>query len=671
MSFGGGTRVAGQEGRTSSPELSSPPKSESERGQSHSPRLYAQNSHNKSNISSSNRNVGGGVLGVAGLVSDDTNHSSLAINPAPAPPRKSRKKRETKESKESKESKEFKETANSNGAETKSRKPRRPVDGSAPARKKLKTENGSDDNKSKKATSSAPQVRQSKITDILSHPTTSSTSPNYDLHHSSQNGNLEAITKNTNNPSTTPTLSHAQPSTMTNNTSRSSGQRYDPVRSTTVYDPPSSHTQFSAPQSPNIGTGVNNASNTTTRSVNRASESPSIASLIDPPTQPQPQSHVSYPSLLSQNSAHSQNGPSYNHSPTSNAMPSPSTIHVQSYLTPAAPNTSTPVVPGHSSTTPMDIDEEPPAKAPAKKVTNNESQSRKPSPPAKSPAIQPTKPARQREPITLPSGSGLLSTNIFGGAFESSSETNTTPNIIIHVPLKKGEFNTTVNFLEMAKKKYGADALNPRLAAHKKRMARIAAASSALERNEKSGGTSDDMSVDLSDPDLSNLDGAVGDEPEEPAPKSRKKASKLGNYDRDDPFIDDSEELWLEQAAASKDGFFVYSGPLVPEGEKPTIERADGTVPRGRGRGSRGGRGGRGGARGATSAATSNGHASATSARTTGGGAGGSSGTVQRKPRMTKAARQQMEKEKNDREKMAVLAAKPPNYPGPVGLAGP
>jgi hypothetical protein len=31
--------------------------------------------------------------------------------------------------------------------------------------------------------------------------------------------------------------------------------------------------------------------------------------------------------------------------------------------------------------------------------------------------------------------------------------------------------------------------------------------------------------------------------------------------------------VWQEQAAASKDGFFVYSGPLVPEGEKVQVER--------------------------------------------------------------------------------------------------
>lgn len=40
-------------------------------------------------------------------------------------------------------------------------------------------------------------------------------------------------------------------------------------------------------------------------------------------------------------------------------------------------------------------------------------------------------------------------------------------------------------------------------------------------------------------------------------------------YDKDDDFVDDSELLWEEQAAASRDGFFVYSGPLIPEVEKP------------------------------------------------------------------------------------------------------
>ncbi|GMM38442.1 Hpc2 protein [Saccharomycopsis crataegensis] len=40
---------------------------------------------------------------------------------------------------------------------------------------------------------------------------------------------------------------------------------------------------------------------------------------------------------------------------------------------------------------------------------------------------------------------------------------------------------------------------------------------------------------------------------------------KIGKYDYDDPFIDDTELLWEETRAVTKDGFFVYWGPLVEE----------------------------------------------------------------------------------------------------------
>ena len=93
------------------------------------------------------------------------------------------------------------------------------------------------------------------------------------------------------------------------------------------------------------------------------------------------------------------------------------------------------------------------------------------------------------------------------------------------------------------------------------------------------------MSLDHSDGeagDLSNVEmagvgtgtgtrtgSAAGDEP--PAKKKRK--TREDQYNKDDPFIDDSELAWEEQAAASKDGFFVYSGPLVPVGETAKVER--------------------------------------------------------------------------------------------------
>jgi hypothetical protein len=73
----------------------------------------------------------------------------------------------------------------------------------------------------------------------------------------------------------------------------------------------------------------------------------------------------------------------------------------------------------------------------------------------------------------------------------------------------------------------------------------------------------------------SGINGAAAGAPEEAAAgtKKRTRRKKIEDYDRDDPFVDDSEMIWQEQAAACKDGFFVYSGPLVPEGEKVAVER--------------------------------------------------------------------------------------------------
>ena len=90
----------------------------------------------------------------------------------------------------------------------------------------------------------------------------------------------------------------------------------------------------------------------------------------------------------------------------------------------------------------------------------------------------------------------------------------------------------------------------------------------------------EDVSVDIDrdsendgDIAMSGMNGtgeAVNSGTDGPAPKRRRRKDE---YDADDPFVDDSEMLWEAQAAASKDGFFVYCGPLVPEGEKPTVER--------------------------------------------------------------------------------------------------
>lgn len=156
--------------------------------------------------------------------------------------------------------------------------------------------------------------------------------------------------------------------------------------------------------------------------------------------------------------------------------------------------------------------------------------------------------------------------------------------IRIHVPLD--EPNVICNFTELAETKYGWDALHP-LAA------RLRAQNSKY---------SDD---DDSDSDQQQTQVVQAHESGTAPPAKKKRRANYEDYDIADPFIDDDELEFLETTAASKDGFFVYSGPLVPEGEKPKIERLDGSTKR-NGKGSRGGRASRTGGRAAKLGARTN-----------------------------------------------------------------
>lgn len=290
------------------------------------------------------------------------------------------------------------------------------------------------------------------------------------------------------------------------------------------------------------------------------------------------------------------------------------------------------------------------------------------------------KPARAKEqPPPLPSGRGLLSATVFGGELSLADKGTTAatgPNIVLHIDLKDPK-NKVINFARMAEEKYGFAALYPRQAAQKERLARVAAAGAALERSASgskfnSAGESgdDDGSVDI-DRDTDN-DGDVamggmngtgeGNSGTDAEPKKKKRRKKVEEYDLDDDFVDDSEQVWEAQAATTKEGFFVYCGPLVPEGEKATIERydsishfyniiltichrADGTVKNARG-GNRGGgrrgggpgsRGGRG-ARATAAARDSNAASNADDRPKTGPGSRGGKVTNRRKPAAKPAA---------------------------------
>ncbi|KAL4866641.1 hypothetical protein BDV12DRAFT_172595 [Aspergillus spectabilis] len=404
---------------------------------------------------------------------------------------------------------------------------------------------------------------------------------------------------------------------------RTSGQNYDPIRS-------AFGTNSSAPAPPPVP--VSASFSPPPRPVSprpfRASASPAISSIIDPPQHASPTQYaprpygspgrsassytpVAPPVAPTHSSLPPTSSPYGHHSPYGPPPPIPSqethpharVIASQSQIPPAVPDTKPSVAQLlHSAPepTPMEVDSQPLAPVTADKVPKKD-----PKPPttsaSKPPSPKPARPAKEAPP-PLPQGSGLISNALFG-VDDSSSENSAqlTPNIIVHVPLQ-GDTNHIVNFARLAEERYGFAALHPRLAAHKERMARVAAAGAALERNDRVGrgisageSADEDLSLDVDRDSEMDGEGALGaaaaaQANEPPDGKKRRRRRKMEEYDRDDPFVDDSEMVWQEQAAASKDGYFVYSGPLVAEGEKVQVERADGTIKRGRGRG-RGGRG--------------------------------------------------------------------------------
>ncbi|MCJ1314448.1 hypothetical protein MMC25_008130 [Agyrium rufum] len=502
----------------------------------------------------------------------------------------------------------------------------------------------------------------------------------------------------------------------------SSGQHYDPIRSSTRESVPP-YKPYS-PTVPSISRGSN-----------RASASPSIANLTDPPSALHMPAYA-YAKSMSTSSTPQQ----YNSRPPPPAMISPTAYHttLPMYPSPTYANRSssmsnvqvTTAPPRRSPSPkpmPMDIDEKPSGPPPSqpepslkpstvtKKSTNGPATSNTTSTPASNSSAAPS-PKPMRAPKDkdasaiaklppLPSSAAARSligaTSLFSGNPDAANDAVfLAPTVIVDVPLS-ADGNKYINFARVAEEKYGLDALYPRIAANKARLAKVAAASRALENaskersgkgsangNTKGASGDDEMSLDGSDGDDaedggdgSNVEmggmksgagtdsggggggnGTKGGDTAEEKPK-RKRRMKADQYDRDDPFVDDTELAWEENAVASKDGFFVYSGPLVPEGEKITVERADGTIRKPRGTRNRGGgASGRGASSSAAAAAAAASKDTTTNATTmitsTRGGSSTLRGqTTTRKPRMKKADRALLELEKAERERAGIAAA--------------
>jgi hypothetical protein len=278
----------------------------------------------------------------------------------------------------------------------------------------------------------------------------------------------------------------------------------------------------------------------------------------------------------------------------SNPSASPTAIHNSTHLVPSNLVTSAPVSPLPPTVKPQNPFTAPPNSALAPHLSNSNNAGRVqstgmdvdtdvkptkqpnsagPAPSAPSAPTPPAAPKRAKEqPPPLPSGSGLLSATPLGSIGSAPANGNAGTNIFLTFELV-GQTNVTINFAREVERKYGFAALHPRLAARNERKRALAAASNALEK-EAGLGSVDDMSLDLSEPESNNETGG-NDEDSANAPTDgrKRRRRKAEEYDRGDDFIDDTEMAWEEQALMAKDGFFVYSGPLVTEPEKVTVER--------------------------------------------------------------------------------------------------
>lgn len=139
------------------------------------------------------------------------------------------------------------------------------------------------------------------------------------------------------------------------------------------------------------------------------------------------------------------------------------------------------------------------------------------------------------------------------------------PAIVLNIPLldpknpRPGQSEVIVNVMKMAEEKYGWLVVHPD-------------ARSAIDLMEDMLDDDDDGDDD-EDEDLQVVDekGNPLKKKDEPNAEAKKKKvqtkvnRKVGKYDYEDPFIDDEELQWEEEITTTKEGFFVYWGPLVDD----------------------------------------------------------------------------------------------------------
>ncbi|QBM88260.1 HPC2 and ubinuclein domain-containing protein [Metschnikowia aff. pulcherrima] len=155
-----------------------------------------------------------------------------------------------------------------------------------------------------------------------------------------------------------------------------------------------------------------------------------------------------------------------------------------------------------------------------------------------------------------------------GDAGNDEKEKLQLPVIALDVPLldpknpRPGQAEVVVNVMRLAEEKYGWAAVHPEARSTFDLMEDV------LDDEEDGDEEEDEevMIVDEKGNALKKKDDGGDKKKKKVPPKVNR---KVGKYDFEDPFIDDAELQWEEEITTTKEGFFVYWGPLVDE-RQPT-----------------------------------------------------------------------------------------------------
>lgn len=175
------------------------------------------------------------------------------------------------------------------------------------------------------------------------------------------------------------------------------------------------------------------------------------------------------------------------------------------------------------------------------------------------PTMTTTKQSSSSGPTSVPSASIMEAEKL-------DEKDQPLPIIALNIPLldpkdpKPGQSEVVVNVLKLAEDKYGWNAIHPNS------KSAIELMNDMLDDDDE-GDDDEEEDLQIVDDKGNPVKGAKPKEDEEVAKKKKITAMnrKIGKYDYKDPFIDDEELQWEEEIATTKEGFFVYWGPLVED----------------------------------------------------------------------------------------------------------